>query len=71
MEEDIHQCKDAMHQQDEGQLKMAAATMMGRTRRVIQITSHHIDNSDDPIYRNGLLAWVKQLEKGQTERLKK
>ncbi|XP_078587660.1 vinculin-like [Branchiostoma floridae x Branchiostoma japonicum] len=63
MEEDIHQCKDAMHQQDEGQLKMAAATMMGRTRRVIQITSHHIDNSDDPIYRNGLLAWVKQLEK--------
>eukprot|EP00058_Branchiostoma_floridae_P022844 XP_002608334.1 hypothetical protein BRAFLDRAFT_91289 [Branchiostoma floridae] len=63
MEEDIHQCKDAMHQQDEGQLKMAAATMMGRTRRVIQITSNHIDNSDDPIYRNGLLAWVKQLEK--------
>ncbi|CAH1257676.1 CTNNA1 [Branchiostoma lanceolatum] len=63
MEEDMHQCKDAMHQQDEGQLKMAAATMMGRTRRVIQITSHHIDNSDDPIYRNGLLAWVRQLEK--------
>ncbi|XP_019646308.1 PREDICTED: catenin alpha-1-like [Branchiostoma belcheri] len=63
MEEDIHQCKDAMHQQDEGQLKMAAATMMGRTRRVIQITSQHIDNSDDPIYRNGLLAWVRQLEK--------
>lgn len=40
-------------------------SMVGRSRRVCQVGERIIDNHDDPLYRNGLLVYIKALHKGK------
>jgi hypothetical protein len=46
-------------------INSAIKSMVGRSRRVCQVGERIIDNHDDPLYRNGLLVYIKALHKGK------
>ncbi|XP_071947505.1 catenin alpha-2-like [Antedon mediterranea] len=60
---DITQCREASTIADLELLSEAANCMLGRAKRVIQVAMKEVDSSKDPVYRNGVLVFVNQLQK--------
>ncbi|XP_073729622.1 uncharacterized protein [Misgurnus anguillicaudatus] len=67
MERDWMAFVEAHKDQNVQFLLKQAGFFMGHTSQVIQFVKKHVDRSDDPIYRNGLLVLVKQAEASAAE----
>ena len=65
IEEDIGLCRGCIMTCDVDGINSAIKSMVGRSRRVCQVGERIIDNHDDPLYRNGLLVYIKALHKGK------
>ncbi|XP_044865525.1 uncharacterized protein LOC123366298 isoform X2 [Mauremys mutica] len=55
-------CEQELESQNSGRFSWHAARMTSRAARVIQVTNRFVDKVRDPIFKNGLLVLVKQLE---------
>lgn len=62
MEDSLHGCETAHKCQDPQLFSEHAGLLMGHMNQVILAVRRHVDKSDDPIYRNGLLVLVRQAE---------
>lgn len=63
IQEDISVCHGYLEDGDEFNLGSAVKSVVGRARRVCQMAERIIGGHKDPLYRNGLLVFVKQLQK--------
>lgn len=64
IKEDISVCRGFLNEGDDLGLGSAVKSLIGRARRVCQMSERIISSHKDPLYRNGLLVFVKQLQKG-------
>ncbi|KAM7172044.1 uncharacterized protein RBU57_003217 isoform 2-T2 [Macrochelys suwanniensis] len=55
-------CEQELKSQNSGRFSWHAAYMTSRAARMIQVTNRFVDKVRDPIFKNGLLVLVKQLE---------
>nr|XP_042708697.1 uncharacterized protein LOC101933606 isoform X3 [Chrysemys picta bellii] len=55
-------CEQELESQNSGRFSWHAAHMTSLAARVIQVTNRFVDKIRDPIFKNGLLVLVKQLE---------
>ncbi|XP_057197346.1 catenin alpha-2 [Triplophysa rosa] len=55
-------CVDAHKDQNVQIFTKQAGLLIGHMSQVIQFVRRHVDKSDNPIYRNGLLVLIKQAE---------
>ncbi|XP_077670357.1 uncharacterized protein LOC144263305 isoform X4 [Eretmochelys imbricata] len=55
-------CEQELESQNSGRFSWHATHMTSRAARVIQVTNRFVDKVRDPIFKNGLLVLVKQLE---------
>ncbi|MBN3298469.1 CTNA1 protein, partial [Amia calva] len=62
MMSDKAECQKAFEGQSADQFGEHAATLTARIKHVIDAGKRHVGKSDDPIFRNGLLVLVKQVE---------
>ncbi|NWI47877.1 CTNA1 protein, partial [Picathartes gymnocephalus] len=60
-------CEAALECQDPKRFSRNTAHLMGWARWVLGATTRHVDRQTDPIFRNGLLAWLEQLAKSILE----
>ncbi|XP_039915111.1 uncharacterized protein LOC120750444 isoform X2 [Hirundo rustica] len=60
-------CEAALECRHPKGLSWHAAHLTGWARWVVGATSRHVDRATDPIFRNGLLVWVEQLDKSILE----
>uniref|UniRef100_A0A3B1IBY4 Uncharacterized LOC111196032 n=1 Tax=Astyanax mexicanus TaxID=7994 RepID=A0A3B1IBY4_ASTMX len=67
MKFDLDSCTATCRQQDCQLLSQHVSVLIGRMSQVIQFVRRHVDKSDDPIYRNGLLVLVRQAEGSAAE----
>lgn len=58
-------CYGYLEDGDEFNLESSVKSVVGRARRVCQMAERIISGHKDPLYRNGLLVFVKQLQKGE------
>lgn len=58
-------CYGYLEDGDEFDLESSVKSVVGRARRVCQMAERIISGHKDPLYRNGLLVFVKQLQKGE------
>ena len=65
MESDVEECRQAGNIMDATCLGEAANRLLGRAKRAMQVASKQVDNSDDPIYRNGLHVHINSLKQGR------
>ena len=42
----------------------ATRAVIGQARRIAQLTGGVVDAHEDPLYRNGMMVYVTQLNKG-------
>ncbi len=42
----------------------ASRILIGLSSRVVQIAVRMVNNHEDPVFRNGVMAYIKQLKKG-------
>ncbi len=61
--EEIKECHNSL-QKEEGELAETARSVIGRARRVSSVATKMIGSHCDPIFRNGSMACVAQLNKG-------
>ncbi|KAF1520920.1 Catenin alpha-1, partial [Eudyptes sclateri] len=54
-------CEKALESQDPDRLSWHATRLTSWARWVVEATTRYVDRATDPIFRNGLLVWVKQL----------
>ncbi|XP_061197776.1 catenin alpha-2-like [Saccostrea echinata] len=66
IKEDISLCHGFLAEEDDQGLGSAVKSLIGRARRVYQMAERIIGGHKDPLYRNGLLVFVKQLQKAVT-----
>ncbi|XP_056018067.1 uncharacterized protein LOC125679563 isoform X2 [Ostrea edulis] len=66
IKEDISVCRGFLNEGDDLGLGSAVKSLIGRARRVCQMSERIISSHKDPLYRNGLLVFVKQLQKAVT-----
>ncbi|XP_072026985.1 uncharacterized protein [Amphiura filiformis] len=66
MESDVEECRQAGNMADAVLLGEAANRLLGRAKRVMQVATKHVDNSDDPLYRNGLQVHINSLKQSIT-----
>ncbi|XP_076104056.1 uncharacterized protein LOC143072834 isoform X1 [Mytilus galloprovincialis] len=66
IEEDIGVCRGYVMTCDVEGISSAIKSLVGRSRRVCQVGERIVDSHDDPLYRNGLLVYVKSLHKAIT-----
>ncbi|XP_066534353.1 catenin alpha-2 [Hoplias malabaricus] len=59
---DMDNCIKAHKEQDSVLVSRCISSFIGRVSQVVKFVRRHVDKSDDPIYRNGLLVLVKQAE---------
>ncbi|XP_033001361.1 uncharacterized protein LOC117044661 [Lacerta agilis] len=52
----------ALEEQQSGEFSQHASSLSKRAVQVVEFISRHRDRARDPIFRNGLLALIKQLE---------
>ena len=64
VEEDINTCNGCVLISDPGGLSTVVQSLVGRSRRVAQVAERIVDSHDDPVFRNGLMVYIKQLRKG-------
>lgn len=57
-------CHGFLAEEDDLGLGSSVKSVIGRARRVCQMAERIISGHKDPLYRNGLLVFVKQLQKG-------
>ncbi|XP_062851512.1 catenin alpha-3 [Trichomycterus rosablanca] len=62
MNNDLDSCVEAHKDQDFNLLRKYMRFLTVRMNQVICFVRRHLDKSDDPIYRNGLLILVRQAE---------
>ncbi|KAI4897228.1 hypothetical protein NFI96_022227 [Prochilodus magdalenae] len=67
MKGDLDNSAEAHREQDPCLLGKHISRLIGRMSQAIQIARRHVDKSDDPIYRNGLLVLVRQAEGSAAE----
>lgn len=67
MVNDRRGCDEAFREQRCKELDGQAATLLCHMRMVSQSVKRHVDRSHDPIYRNGLLVLLKQVQASQNK----
>lgn len=67
MVNDRHGCDEAYRQQNYKLFDEHATNLICHMKMVIQSVRRHLDRSDNPIYRNGLLVLLKQVQSSQTK----
>ncbi|XP_051285265.1 uncharacterized protein LOC127379550 [Dicentrarchus labrax] len=67
MVNDRHGCDAAYREQSYRLFNEHATNLMCHMKLVIQSVRRHLDRSDNPIYRNGLLVLLKQVQSSQTK----
>lgn len=60
-------CVDAHKDHNVQNFTKQAGLLIGHMSQVIQFVRKHVDRSDNPIYRNGLLVLIKQAEASAAE----
>jgi hypothetical protein len=60
----MNACNGFMLGRDTAGVLTIARSVVGRARRVTRVAEQIIDHDDDPLFRNGLLVFVKELHKG-------
>ncbi|XP_064915493.1 uncharacterized protein LOC135579180 isoform X3 [Columba livia] len=61
MAKDRERCDAAWERRDHEVLRRHAAHLCSWARWVVGATARHVDRATDPVFRNGLLVWVRQL----------
>lgn len=61
MAKDRERCDTAWERQDPEMFWWHAARLSSWARWVVGATVRHVDRATDPVFRNGLLVWVRQL----------
>ncbi|XP_044070549.1 uncharacterized protein LOC122884554 isoform X2 [Siniperca chuatsi] len=67
MVNDRHGCDAAYREQSYKLFNEHATNLICHMKLVIQSVRRHLDRSDNPIYRNGLLVLLKQVQPSQTK----
>ncbi|XP_050932717.1 uncharacterized protein LOC108894393 [Lates calcarifer] len=67
MVNDRHGCDTAYREQSYKLFKEHTANLICHMKLVIHSVRRHLDRSDDPIYRNGLLVLLKQVQSSETK----
>lgn len=67
MVNDRHGCDEAYREQNYKLFDEHATNLICHMKMVIQSVRRHLDRSDNPIYRNGLLVLLKQVQSSQTK----
>lgn len=67
MVNDRHGCDAAYREQSYKVFDEHATNLICHMKLVIQSARRHLDRSDDPIYRNGLLVLLKQVQSSQSK----
>lgn len=67
MVSDRHGCDTAYREQSYEQFNEHAANLIGHMKLAIHSVRRHLDRSDEPIYRNGLLVLLKQVQSSQAK----
>lgn len=65
MVQDRRGCDEAYRERRWTEFHGQAETLLGHMRMVSRCVRRHLDQSDDPIYRNGLLVLLKQVQASQ------
>jgi len=65
IEEDIGTCRGFVAAEDGTNAAKMLRSVLGRSRRVCQVAERIVDHHDDPLFRNGLMAYINQLRKGR------
>ena len=63
MREEVHHCKESLYL-DPVNLAGHSRSVIGYGRRVHQMACNLVDTNHDPVYRNGVMIYVQQLNKG-------
>uniref|UniRef100_H3AU51 Uncharacterized protein n=1 Tax=Latimeria chalumnae TaxID=7897 RepID=H3AU51_LATCH len=58
---DKGQCKESLEAQNSNQFTQHSANLIGRAKHIVLAAKRHIDNNEDPIFRNGLLVLSTML----------
>ena len=61
---DLSIIKSTVYADSESSVVDAVRAICGRGRRVSSIATRVVDNHEDPIFRNGLMVYINQLNKG-------
>lgn len=64
---DRHGCDTAYREQSYKLFNEHATNLVCHMKLVVHSVRRHLDRSDDPIYRNGLLVLLKQVQSSQTK----
>ncbi|CAB1453627.1 unnamed protein product [Pleuronectes platessa] len=67
MVNDRHGCDEAYREQSYRLFDRNATNLICHMKLVIHSVRRHLDTSDNPIYRNGLLVLLKQVQSSQTK----
>lgn len=67
MVSDRHGCDEAYREQNYKLFDEHASNLLCHMKMMIQTVRRHLDRSDNPIYRNGLLVLLKQVQSSQTK----
>ncbi|XP_041645245.1 uncharacterized protein LOC121510926 [Cheilinus undulatus] len=67
MVNDRHGCDSAYREQSYKLFNEHAMNLISHMKMVVQSVRRHLERSDDPIYRNGLLVLLKQVQTSQAE----
>ncbi|KAG5831416.1 hypothetical protein ANANG_G00303500 [Anguilla anguilla] len=70
MAEDYSGCERAFKAQSPNHFIEHATNLMGHMNHMVRSVKRHVDRSDNPIFRNGLLVLVKQVEASIAEATK-
>ncbi|MGH0147293.1 UNVERIFIED_CONTAM: hypothetical protein FKN15_010205 [Acipenser sinensis] len=62
IEDDKAKCEKAFKAQSVEHFYEHTSNLIGHVNIIVQAAKRHVDKSDDPIFRNGLLVLVKQVE---------
>ncbi|XP_060073578.1 uncharacterized protein LOC132553356 [Ylistrum balloti] len=63
IEEDVSVCLGFIAEEDLVGVAKTLRGVVGRSRRVAQFAERIVDHSRDPLYRNGLQSYIKQLQR--------
>ena len=63
MRESVATCRQSMYLQPT-EVADAARLLIGQSNRVKETAVRLINRHEDPIFRNGVMAYIKQLKKG-------
>ncbi|XP_041418596.1 uncharacterized protein LOC121393638 [Xenopus laevis] len=62
IEDKIHGCEKSFRRKESEAFRNQADDICSLTKHIVQFTNRYIDQSKDPVFRNGLRVFVRQLE---------